>query len=85
HGIDSILLKGRSIVDRLYDGKVVNRSYRDVDLLVDPRQYADAELTWGELPVIRGEEPLLTNLLVNLVSNSVKFRRADVPPKVHVS
>ncbi|WP_341717755.1 CHASE3 domain-containing protein [Micromonospora sp. FIMYZ51] len=49
------------------------------------RQYADAELTWGELPTIRGEEPLLTNLLVNLVSNSVKFRRPDVPPKVHVS
>ncbi|MFI7512509.1 ATP-binding protein [Micromonospora echinofusca] len=49
------------------------------------RQYTDAELTWGELPVIRGEEPLLTNLLANLVSNSVKFRRPDVPPKVHVS
>ncbi|MFI7522461.1 sensor histidine kinase [Micromonospora globbae] len=49
------------------------------------RQYADAELTWSELPVIRGEEPLLTNLLANLVSNSVKFRRPDVPPKVHVS
>ncbi|SCG54777.1 sensor histidine kinase [Micromonospora inositola] len=49
------------------------------------RQYSDAELTWGELPVIRGEEPLLTNLLANLVSNSIKFRRPDVPPKVHVS
>ncbi|WBB66288.1 sensor histidine kinase [Micromonospora sp. WMMD812] len=49
------------------------------------RQYADAELTWSELPVIRGEEPLLTNLLANLVSNSIKFRRPDVPPKVHVS
>lgn len=49
------------------------------------RQYADAELTWGELPVIRGEEPLLTNLLANLVSNSIKFRRPDVPPKVHVT
>ncbi|MCO1598812.1 CHASE3 domain-containing protein [Micromonospora sp. RHAY321] len=49
------------------------------------RQYADAELTWGELPVIQGEEPLLTNLLANLVSNSVKFRRPDVPPKVHIS
>ncbi|MEV0157619.1 ATP-binding protein [Micromonospora sp. NPDC050686] len=49
------------------------------------RQYADAELTWSELPVIRGEEPLLTNLLANLVSNSVKFRRPDVVPKVHVS
>ncbi|NLU78513.1 nucleotidyltransferase family protein [Micromonospora sp. HNM0581] len=49
HGIDSILLKGRSIVDRLYDGKVVNRSYRDVDLLVDPRQYADAEAILTDL------------------------------------
>ncbi|MEU4551330.1 sensor histidine kinase [Micromonospora violae] len=49
------------------------------------RQYADAELTWTELPVISGEEPLLTNLLANLVSNSIKFRRPDVPPKVHVS
>jgi signal transduction histidine kinase len=49
------------------------------------RQYADAELTWSDLPVIRGEEPLLTNLLVNLVSNSVKFRRPEVPPRVHVS
>ncbi|PWR09734.1 histidine kinase [Micromonospora acroterricola] len=49
------------------------------------RQYADAELTWTELPVIRGEEPLLTNLLANLVSNSIKFRRPDVPSRVHVS
>ncbi|KAB1917802.1 ATP-binding protein [Micromonospora noduli] len=49
------------------------------------RQYADAELTWDELPVISGEEPLLTNLLANLVSNSIKFRRPDVPSKVHVS
>ncbi|MGI5524073.1 sensor histidine kinase [Micromonospora sp. CA-259024] len=49
------------------------------------RQYADAELTWTELPVISGEEPLLTNLLANLVSNSIKFRRPDVPPKVHIS
>ena len=49
------------------------------------RQYADGELTWSDLPVIRGEEPLLTNLLVNLVSNSLKFRRPDVPPKVHIS
>jgi signal transduction histidine kinase len=49
------------------------------------RQYADGELTWSDLPVVRGEEPLLTNLLANLVSNSVKFRRPDVPPRVHVS
>ena len=64
----------------------LNRLMEDVAAQTEPaRQYADAELTWGALPVIRGEEPLLTNLLVNLVSNSVKFRRPDVPPKVHVS
>jgi light-regulated signal transduction histidine kinase (bacteriophytochrome) len=34
---------------------------------------------------VLGEEPLLTNLLVNLVSNSFKFRRPGVAPKVHVS
>ena len=27
---------------------------------------------------MRGEEPLLTNLLANLISNSIKFRRPDV-------
>ncbi|MGA3523738.1 CHASE3 domain-containing protein [Melissospora conviva] len=49
------------------------------------RKYADGELTWDSMPTIRGEEPLLTNLLVNLVSNSMKFRRPDVTPRVHIS
>nr|MDT0662500.1 CHASE3 domain-containing protein [Micromonospora sp. DSM 115978] len=49
------------------------------------RQYAKGELTWSELPVVRGEEPLLTNLLANLVSNSLKFRRPNVPPVVRIS
>ncbi|GIG89789.1 sensor histidine kinase [Plantactinospora endophytica] len=49
------------------------------------RRYVDGELTWSDLPVIRGEETLLTNLMANLVGNSLKFRRPDVPPRVHVS
>ncbi|WP_329106956.1 ATP-binding protein [Micromonospora sp. NBC_01699] len=49
------------------------------------RQYAGGELTWSDLPVVLGEEPLLTNLLANLVSNSFKFRRPDVPPLVRIS
>jgi signal transduction histidine kinase len=49
------------------------------------RQYAGGELTWSELPVVEGEEVLLTNLLVNLVSNAFKFRRPELPPRVHVS
>ncbi|WFE23261.1 CHASE3 domain-containing protein [Solwaraspora sp. WMMD937] len=49
------------------------------------REYADGELTWSQLPVISGEEPLLTNLLVNLVSNAFKFRQPQVPPRVEIS
>jgi light-regulated signal transduction histidine kinase (bacteriophytochrome) len=34
---------------------------------------------------VEGEEPLITTLFVNLIGNSLKFRRPDVPPKVWVS
>jgi signal transduction histidine kinase len=49
------------------------------------REYTQGQVTWDELPTVEGEEPLLTTLLANLVSNSLKFRRPDVPPRVHVS
>jgi signal transduction histidine kinase len=49
------------------------------------REYAGGELTWEDLPTVLGEEPLLTNLFANLVSNSLKFRRPTVAPKIHVS
>jgi signal transduction histidine kinase len=45
----------------------------------------DATVTWSDLPVVEGEEPLLTTLFVNLIGNSLKFRRPDVPSTVHVS
>jgi light-regulated signal transduction histidine kinase (bacteriophytochrome) len=35
--------------------------------------------------VVRGEEPLLTSLLSNLISNSIKFRRPDTPPRIVIS
>jgi signal transduction histidine kinase len=43
------------------------------------------EVTWARLPVVRGEESLLAALLGNLVGNSLKFRRPDVAPRVHVT
>jgi signal transduction histidine kinase len=45
----------------------------------------DAEVVWSGLPTVEGEEPLLTTLFVNLVGNSLKFRRPDVPPVVRVT
>ncbi|MEU4243550.1 ATP-binding protein [Actinoplanes sp. NPDC026619] len=45
----------------------------------------DAEVSWDELPQVEGEEPLLTTLFVNLIGNSLKFRRPGVPPVVRVT
>jgi light-regulated signal transduction histidine kinase (bacteriophytochrome) len=49
------------------------------------RKYADGEVTWSDLPTVLGDEPLLATLLANLVSNALKFRRPDYPPRVQVS
>ena len=60
----------------------------DLDRLVDDAvgqldgtlDQAEAEVTWSDLPTVRGEEPLLATLLANLIGNSVKFRRPDDGP-----
>jgi signal transduction histidine kinase len=49
------------------------------------REYAGGRVTWDRLPVVEGEEPLLTTLFANLVSNSLKFRAPDRPPHVHIA
>ena len=43
-----------------------------------------ATLEAGPLPVVVGYEVYLRMLLQNLVSNALKFRRADVPPHIRV-
>jgi signal transduction histidine kinase len=48
------------------------------------RAQADGEITWSGLPVVRGEEPLLSALFTNLISNSLKFRHPDRAPRVHI-
>lgn len=55
------------------------------DQVDSTRRYAGGQITWADLPVVMGDEPLLATLLANLVSNALKFRRPDEPPKVHVS
>ncbi|KUL23574.1 sensor histidine kinase [Actinoplanes awajinensis] len=45
----------------------------------------DGTITLADLPVVEGEEPLLTTLFANLIGNSLKFRRPDVPPVITVS
>jgi signal transduction histidine kinase len=39
----------------------------------------------SDLPMIKGEEPLLVALFGNLISNSVKFRRPDAPVRIRIT
>ncbi len=46
---------------------------------------AGAELTIAPLPTVRGESSQLAHVFQNLLSNSLKYRRTDLTPKIVVS
>ncbi|GIF19546.1 signal transduction histidine kinase [Actinoplanes tereljensis] len=63
----------------------LNRVLTEVKSQLEVRAGEDAEISWSGLPTVEGEEPLLTTLFVNLIGNSLKFRREGVPPVVRVT
>jgi signal transduction histidine kinase len=73
-----------SRIGRMTTGFVDVDLNRVVDDIINQREPTSGKITRGDLPVVQGEEPLLAALLTNLVGNSVKFRKPDVPIKVHV-
>ncbi|MEV0561833.1 ATP-binding protein [Dactylosporangium sp. NPDC050588] len=46
------------------------------------RESTSAEITFVDLPVVRGEEPLLGALFSNLIGNALKFRHPDRTPHI---
>jgi signal transduction histidine kinase len=48
------------------------------------KEESGAEISADPLPVVRGEAPLLTQLLQNLVGNAIKFR-AGAPPRIRIT
>lgn len=45
---------------------------------------AGATITHDPLPELWGDETQLIQLLQNLIGNAIKFRRPDLPPRIHV-
>ncbi|MEU8238049.1 CHASE3 domain-containing protein [Actinoplanes missouriensis] len=63
----------------------LNKVLSDVKSQLEARAGEDAEIIWAPMPTVEGEEPLLTTLFMNLIGNSLKFRRPDVPPVVRIA
>jgi signal transduction histidine kinase len=63
----------------------LNEVLGDVRSQLEARAGEDAEIVWADLPTVEGEEPLLTTLFMNLIGNSLKFSRPDVPPVITIS
>ncbi|MBB2948892.1 signal transduction histidine kinase [Actinoplanes lutulentus] len=65
----------------------ITTGFTPVDLteVVTATADGDAHVTWSDLPVVHGEEPLISTVFANLIGNSLKFQRPGVPPEVRIS
>ena len=61
---------------------VLEKSLGDLDVSI---QESGAVVTHDSLPVVTAEAFPLTVLFQNLISNAIKYRRPEAPPKIHVS
>ena len=61
---------------------VVERTLRALQRAMEE---VGAEVTCGPLPTVMADEAQLGQVFQNLIANALKFRHADVPPRVHIS
>ena len=44
-----------------------------------------AEITYDSLPIIFADEAQIGRVFQNLISNAIKYKKPDTPPKIHIS
>lgn len=54
----------------------------DLEILIEEKK---AVITAGHLPTVKGYRRQLQQLLLNLVSNALKYSKPDVPPHIHIT
>ena len=60
----------------------VQKALEDLELDIEEKR---AVVTVGALPVVQGYKRQLQQLFQNLISNALKYSKADVPPRVDIS
>jgi len=63
-------------------GRIAAEVMSDLQVTIEQ---ADARIELGELPVVEADPTQMRQLLQNLLSNALKFRRPGVPPVVRIS
>jgi signal transduction histidine kinase len=86
----SVLIKDLLDFSRIGNNKDIERVDCNAilqDVIADIDQAikdSDAEIKAENLPVLRGYTTELKQLFQNLIVNSIKFRKKDVPPKIKI-
>ncbi len=68
--------------ERMDCNRALSEALADLEVSVSE---SDAEVTADPLPEVIGDHIQITHLFENLISNAIKFRKDDCPPKIHVS
>ncbi|MEO5893319.1 MAG: ATP-binding protein [Ferruginibacter sp.] len=63
-------------------GVIVNEAIDELDLVVDE---TNTIITVGALPVIEAISSQVLQLFVNILNNSIKFRKEDTSPRIEIS
>lgn len=95
--IDRSTERMRNLIKGLLDyarlGGQQSKTLVDCNVLMDSLQNdlfssitaAGAEIHYKDLPIVYGFETALRQLFQNLLSNALKFKRAEIAPQIHIS
>ncbi|WP_276372843.1 PAS domain-containing protein [Chryseolinea sp. H1M3-3] len=61
--------------------QIIKSIETDFEVLINEKK---AIITYGKLPTFKGISPLIYQLFYNLINNSLKFSKSDVPAVIHI-
>ncbi|ARD46579.1 sensor histidine kinase [Colwellia sp. PAMC 21821] len=62
--------------------QVITSTIEDLEISIEE---SDAQIQLADLPVINADSSQMNHLFINLISNAIKFRRADVKPLIDIN